>query len=263
MKFSPSSETVVFSNYPDDCARLILRSDYARVPVEYIGSGSPWDSIQVGFTPALAAPLTPGAGPGFHSLTGFGPWGPAPTIFLHRLTSPKGDERLVRVALGLHWNFVRGDPSRYMVGDVETYLRKEREEGGSAEGYWSFWELYLCGDVYAPAHWSPGSRWKGLSPGVPPMVFIPSGHTFIVPGRALIKGNDIYYGEHAWIRMFAGQPDPTSHSQLRIRYDVEGKAGVIVGRLLSNEHVEFQVESGPLLPWPHESKKSPQSRPSG
>ena len=54
-------------------------------------------------------------------------------------------------------------------------------------------------------------------------------------------------------RIFAGQPDPNDPTHFTIPYDVDGKPGVIDGRLNDGERAILTPRTGHLVSWPTES----------
>ena len=66
--------------------------------------------------------------------------------------------------------------------------------------------------------------------GTPPKLPAHSAHT-----SALLYGA-VGPGGHA-LRIFAGQPDPADASRFTIHFEMDGKAGVLVGRLTDDDTV--------------------------
>lgn len=255
MSFTPAADAVAFSTDPAECDRLLAAGSYALVQVRYVGSGTAYGSKAAGFIPTIADPLflpevwgmwEPARGMtlkygGFQAL----PLGPPPTLFLHARRAPGARERLVHVAALLHYDHMTLPKAREHVrGDWARYEKQQRSDGSADL---TFIRLSLTPRVFRPASWFPGSRWTRLKPAAT----LPANNGVIaLPCRVYPSMFDGLKLESTPVRIRTGVPDSTDETRFTLKYDVDGAAGVIEGRLNADDTVTWTIPGGPLKPWP-------------
>lgn len=247
MSFDPPPGTLAFTNIAAECPPLIaLRT---HVQMERERASMPTGRPQVGYRPAEAAQIE--AGTRRTSASSMG------TVFLHRLKTPSGEDRLVHVLVQLDWGFFRDRPARFISGDFATYHQQTEGRGGGDADHEYFELIQLVPRIYRPATWrlhstrsrvlqdpyvngNAGFRWPRLGALLIPDRVIPDPSDG--PGRLQL--------DRAPLRVFADRPDPSDPSRILISYECGGKPGNIAGRLTDEDVFEWTVVDGPLLPWP-------------
>jgi hypothetical protein len=147
-------------------------------------------------------------------------------VFLHRLKTPAGRERLVWVFLNVEQDLhTRTDEPEEAVWEVVTTRRL---------GAWVFDPQNLENRTLTFMNFvEPAEHRARLSATKP-----------TEEQKSKVR---VELGRR-W-RMFAGQPDPQDPSHFTIRYQIDGKEGVIDGRLSDGDRLMFTPRVGRLTSW--------------
>ena len=253
--FTAPADTIAFTTDPADCDRLLRAGTHVLVKVHYVGSGGGYGRWVAGFTPTLADPLfnsdvwgiskvSRGMTLDRGDLKGM-PIGPPPTLFLHARRAPGKPARLVHVAAVLYYDDMPlADARNHIGGEWEKFEKQERAAGNADV---SAIRLSLTPRVFSTASWLPGSAWMRLQSATQP----PANNGEIpLPGRAYATAIDVMQVEALPLRIRAGVADLANEARFTLAYDVNGVAGVIEGRLGTNDVVIWTILSGPLKQWP-------------
>lgn len=247
MAFQAPPQTVVLTSDDAEARRLLARTHYKRVGVDYMGSGSYFDHRHIaGYAPSAASPLESNR----KALAGYRH--ALPVAFLHGRRTPSGTSRLVYVTVELAWGSV-DRPMRFVRNPLNLPYKRD-----PAETIGTFWKLRLAARVYRPAGLEPGSvRHRILtedSRGDATAEYwdFAQNHALLVPHR-VVPGNatpDEMKLEPGPLRLLTGRPDADDPSKLSIDYECDGEKGTLVGTLGDDDVVRWKNETGPLAPWP-------------
>jgi hypothetical protein len=259
LRFAPPSQTIAFTNIPDDCDELFAAKTHASVDLQFTGTYPPERDKNAGFIPPLADELfalagTVGVNPrGTVVQSGRRagmPLGPPPTLFLHaRRAAPTAPEQLVHVFATLQWSSVEAAEIGF---PIDTAIRATR---GADDVRINVAQLKLSGAVFNPASWRLDSSMR-------PTGLRLSDSAVFIPHRALrdpLTGAvDIYQRS---LRIWVGTLDPRDESRFCLRYELDGEAGVIEGQLRAPGLFHWAVASGPLRLIGDESRIVPTKKP--
>jgi hypothetical protein len=238
---------IAFSNDPVECAGLLKSPDYARLPVDYVGSGIPYDTLQVGFVPQQTDALLPFKRSRFTDKDG-SMLSDAATLFCHLRCSPRGNERLIHITMSLCFAFRPKEKARSLiVGDLHPELSSNQKYPYNLV----FWEMHLAAFIYQPTTLKPGTGRVQVFPAnkPDPGSTLSDESSFIVPKRYDASGDSLKY---ATMRVYFGQSDPSDDSRFTLRYSCNEREGVLSARLTDKDQLEWKVESGSLVassPW--------------
>ena len=157
------------------------------------------------------------------------------TVFLGEMKTPGGNRRLVCVSLAVDQKIIQFEGREGTLRSYRYELDTRRLLGAAV------FDPQKAGPPVHTAmviHEPPGQRTI-----IPPPPDDPS----LTPPPRTIKPNVTW-------RIFAGQIDPADASHLTIGYEIDGKAGVIDGRLNDGDRLMFTPRTGGLMSWTNSSE---------
>ena len=209
------AEKVVYEEDPAEAARLLREFPLGYAPTARgVGSAPP------GWVSPLRAALPPYFVPYVDAVHGGTRIHGAddPLLFLHARTTPGGTTYVVAVQLGVHHVFYRDVIAHGATGKTMG-VRYQQDKSRTLTG------VARIADQAGPAAMKVRQHHRAAS------LALPDSERRVIcevsGGLALDATPAIEYGNV--MRFFAGQPDPADASHFTIRYQADGREGVIDG----------------------------------
>ena len=242
LQYTAPADRVVYEEDPAAAAALLARpaGDYVRAIDD--------NDHRTGREPAAWQPPVKARDP--DALTRYNPLAPASVngpavLFLHERSTPSGQQKLVGVALTSRHHFRANASDGYGVRYGARTLRNR-----NVDGPYQIKTRTLTAAVIMPAGkgTSAGGMERRLNLRLPDDVlpqpavraypdYAYAGSTQPAPAPPIDYGNKL--------RLFAGQPDPADPTHFTIRYQLDGKEGVIDGWLRDNDVILKPREGAP------------------